>query len=297
MQNLGQLLVAAVCGAVAAVGMSLGFGLLEESPPIATDLSDDPFARDTVNTSDTTGITDPTDRTSPQLTRIEARLAKVAAAIEALEKKVDALPTSERTPLAPPASGVVMIDENSILRALERVEEKRFEAFSVDELMKESRRHLKANDSLAARRALEAVLARTREPEDRANALTQLGIIHRSDGDSESSARVLQSAINEFGIDSTHGAQAAYQLVWTRRMSGDSQAALQLANTIAKSPNVGDTMRLKARWAAALMAEASGDANRARADFQSILRDYGHRSEPAFYSIIQDIKRRLGKGK
>ena len=56
-------------------------------------------------------------------------------------------------------------------------------------------------------------------------------------------------------------------------------------------------MRLKARWAAALMAEVSGDANRARADFQSILRDYGQRSEPAFYSIIQDIKRRLGKGK
>ena len=99
MQNLGQLLVAAVCGAVAAVGMSLGFGLLEESPPIATDLSDDPFARDTVNTSDTTGITDPTDRTSPQLTRIEARLAKVAAAIEASRRRSMPFPPPNELPL------------------------------------------------------------------------------------------------------------------------------------------------------------------------------------------------------
>jgi hypothetical protein len=285
MQHISQYLTGAAFGAITAVAVVWGLRLLNETPPVVAYPTDE-----TVMTNPTPAATSQ-PRGTPSLARIEARLSELEKGIRSLDQKIDSLAKApDRTPISP-RTGKVVIDEDAIVRAMERVEEKKFNALSIDDLIMQSKRQLKLKDLVAARRTLEALAARAEAPKDRAFALTQLGILHRTNGDLKGSARVLESAVREFGVDTENGRDAAFQLLWTRCKAGEHAAATQLSSTLANSPNVPETMRVNARWASVVVAQASGDANGARAGYEAFLREYGNNAE--YRKLVEDVRRRL----
>jgi outer membrane murein-binding lipoprotein Lpp len=237
------------------------------------------------------------DAADAGLAQLSERIEQLSAAVAALEKKVDALP--ERMPVRVPAQAPAprVIDEVALLAAMKRATETlgdaRLEAMTDDELRAESQLLLRADhlDKPGARRAIEVLLARQLKPSDRAKAMTELGVVLRASHDLEGSAQALQKVVDTFGIETTEGAAAAYQLVWTLGDRGEHARAIELAYAIANGQSAGRMMRLNGRWAGAIMAQRAGDAARARAEFESILRDFNNdrNAQP----VLQDVQQRL----
>lgn len=200
-----------------------------------------------------------------------------------------------RVPAQGPASGA--IDEVALLAAMKRATETlgdaRLEAMTDDELRAESQLLLRADhlDKPGARRAIEVLLSRQLKTSDRAKAMTELGVVLRASRDFDGSAQALQQVVDTVGMDTAEGTAAAYQLVWTLGERGETARAIELSHAIANGQNSGDMMRLNARWAGAIMAQRAGDAARARAEFESILRDFAN--APNAQPVLADVQQRL----
>lgn len=222
-------------------------------------------------------------------------LGNIARRLEALEGKIDALTAAvqssgDRVPVQNAS-----IDENALATAIERAEtrreQQRIEAMSDSELLAEaSRLGHKGEDPATAARLLEQLLARSLQPAQRVEAMTQLGMAQR-EADPAKSIATLQSAVALAGADSQAGAWASFQLIWSAQRQGDHALALGAAEAALRSPGLHAKMRPNARWALASAAIEVGDLNRARSELQSLREAHG--SDPELAKITADLERRL----
>jgi hypothetical protein len=215
---------------------------------------------------------------SQRLAAIEARLA---ASVAAPSARVDAAPAT-------------FVDPQQLRRALDEIDAQRqrekFGSMSNQELLAEvGRLQWKDSDVAGADAALQQLLARDLEPQERAQALTQLGMLQRQRHDLDGAEHTLRAVVDEHGMRDKTGAWAGYQLAWTLA-ERNPVAALGVADAVAQQAD-SDGMRTRARWTAARMAEMSGDAVRARADYQAILAVVGDDKE--FADVAKDIRYRL----
>ncbi|MCU0865535.1 MAG: hypothetical protein MUC36_17255 [Planctomycetes bacterium] len=223
-------------------------------------------------------------------------LGNIARRLEALEGKIDALTAAVRSSGERVPIEAATIDENALTTALVRAEtrreQQRIEAMSDGELLDEARRLTQKGGAPAtAVGLLEQLLARTLEPAQRVEAMTELGMAQR-ERDPARSIATLQSAIELAGADSPAGAWASFQLIWSAQRQGDHALALGAAEMALRNPGLNAKLRLNARWALASAAIEVGDLNRARSELQC-LRDTGG-SDPELTKLTADLERRLG---
>lgn len=222
------------------------------------------------------------------------RLDEVARRLGRLEEAVAALPASPaRTPVGD-AVASVQVDPAALADALETVERRKLEALSDQELLGEARRLQKTGDTSAARQRLEELLRRPLDPETRARAGIELGMLRRSEGGADgraAAAALFRSVIDAHGLASELGSQAALQLVWTDVKGPNDGSGLTMADTLIATPGVPTEVRTNARWAAAILAQGRGDTARARADFTALLREID--GQPGQEKLAADVRRRL----
>lgn len=121
-------------------------------------------------------------------------------------------------------------------------------------------------------------------------ALTELGILQREGGDIEASISTLQGVVEAEGLGTEVGAEASYHLIWSTWRQ-DRNAALRLADSVARDALGSETVRMHARWSAAMLAEEIGDFVRARTDYASILRDCADRQQ--YQGVVRDVRMRV----
>lgn len=293
MNRAATALIAAIAGA----GVALAFERLWFATELPAQVPQEPVPADGPSWTQPRGSA---DSDSTAWLRIDEQLRALGGRLAALDAKLTAFAAREPVRAAHAPGGEVPAalaptDVDTIVRALEQVEAKKLDALSLGELLARANMHLKTGEVAEARRVVEAALTRPLEPDDRARALTQLGMIHRSSGDFAASATALEQVVAEFGMESPRGSEAAYQLIWTRSKSGDQTAATQLAYRLAQATNLPEATRIQARWAAAITLSAGGDPARGRAEFAAILRELDGREE--HHKLLEDIRRRLDAGK
>lgn len=282
MRDFPSFVGAAVLGAVLALA---GHWLLA-TPPVAEPRTVGPGASPAARSA--------TDAAPVDLARIEGQLAKLTFAVTALEQRFDG--AVERMPARAQVDGPAAFDGDAMVRAIdkarERQERARLDALPAAELRAMARALLyDKKDSAGARQMLETLLERPLDNLERGAVLTDLGIVQRDAQNLPASEKALLGAIDLLGIDSSDGAWAAFQLAWTAHGRKDDVRALAVFDSVARSAGVGEGLRFEARWNAAKLALAAGDAGRARADFESLLRECG--SKESYGHIVKDIQARL----
>jgi hypothetical protein len=118
-------------------------------------------------------------------------------------------------------------------------------------------------------------------------------MIYRAHGGIENlqqSDVMLRGVIDEHGITSAPGVQAAMQLVWTLSALQDDAGALAMADQVARSGITAEE-RIGGRWAAAIMAGKVGNKARARIDLTALLHEL--EGQPGKEQLVADIRRRL----
>ena len=283
-----SLAVAALAGAAIAVTMTyvLSAGRAERAPLA--------FDGETQAPPASTAASD----TSAALADMADRITALQAALGELERKLDAaLSVRERVGPATGAGGAGMvIDAATLQRAIEgaqaNAELAKLDAMKPGEVLRTAEELVNTLKDLGkARLLLEGLLARPLTQEERQQALTQLGIAHRSGSYFESAKAVLQQAVDLAGGTATEaGAWAGFQMAWTYQFESDAASARRWFDQVANSSGCGARLRIEARWNAAKLA-ADGDAS-ANAEFAAILREIG--DDLSFRHIADDVKARLG---
>ncbi|MBL8728142.1 MAG: hypothetical protein JNM25_06910 [Planctomycetes bacterium] len=231
-----------------------------------------------------------------QWDRVHRQLDLIAERLAALERRVAAAAVAAPEPPRRDAAPTTVIDAAQLRRALDEIDAQRsqekYAAMSDQELLAEvGRLQWKSVDLGEAEVALRQLLARDLDADQRANALTQLGMLQRQRKDVAGSERTLQAVVDDRGMRDKAGSWAAYQLAWTMR-ERDPSAALGVADALAQQ--AGDAgMRTRARWTAARLAEETGDVARARADYEALLGVCGDSKE--FADVAKDIRFRLDR--
>lgn len=234
---------------------------------------------------------------SIDLTPITNRLDEVNERLRALEARFDAVAVSQQRTAAAGSSVLASIDADSLQQAMVEIERRKFDAMSDDALRQMAWQAMqKGGDVNAAVQGLGILLERSKTPEQRAQVLIDLGTLQRMQGGEHgltASVKSLQTVLDEQGIESKFGLGAARELVWTCSAQKDHAAALRFAESIVRSARATADQRIHARWAAAMMVGSLGDTNRARADYQSLLREI--EGLPNYEKLVEDIRGRLNK--
>ena len=190
-----------------------------------------------------------------------------------------------------PAAEKVAIDPDALADALETIEERRWAGMSDEEVKQLAQRLTKDRDLAAARKALDRLLGRDLEPAERSEVLTQLGMVQRANKDFEGSAATLREAIRVVGLDSPTGVQAGMQLAWTLSKTEDYAGALRVAEDVMRVPSSEGPMRTNMRWGVGVLSALDGDVARARAEFETVVREA--QSNPNLAGLAKDAARRL----
>jgi len=291
--NLSSFLLGIALGA-AGVGAAW---MLAADAPLATDVADAEDSSEILaqlaairaRLDATPGLpgTPPPGGRGPQL---EGAAASRPASTEASEGQgdADARPDLVRVDASEAAL------ERIMQRWEARKEERKYAGLDDKALRAEATRLLyQEKNAVAARAALQTLLKRDLDEEQRVNAMTELGGVHRSLQDFERSAEVLRDARRLAGADSAQGAQAGYQLVWTLATAKEPAEALVEADRVLESKGLSDQLRPWARWAAAKMADQSGNHGRALADWQQLLEDF--QGKPRFKTIVEEAALRIAE--
>jgi tetratricopeptide (TPR) repeat protein len=240
---------------------------------------------------------------SPDLEPILHRLDAIERRLAAIVTLPEDLPGPGRLSGAPaegpgtaaataPTDTGVAIDPDTLARAMEEVEHRRLDGLTSEQLRQEARRMMNPDRSpLRAQQILRTLLERDLEPEERSEVLTQLGLVQRTSGDAEGAETTFRKALTLTGIDTRAGVAAAGQLAWTLAQRKEYPEALRLAEDVLGSKAAEGQVIPNARWAIAVLSQASGDDRRAQAEYQRFLKDFG--SDPQQAKLVQDVKRRL----
>lgn len=277
----------------AAVGAAIALGSVWMAP--RADLAPASVATTVGNATSTSGVPTPAVvSTEIDFSPVLRRLDDVAARLERLETKVAEFAT---LPARTPAAGTptpMQLDADTVLAAMEAAEQKKIDALSDQDLMQEARRLEKGGNSLAAQQRLETLLQRPLGPEEKARVQTELGMLLRNRGDAQSVAAAVtlfRSVVDANGLASEVGSQAGYQLVWVDAKGGDASRGLAQAELLVRTPGVPAEIVRHARWATGILAQSLGDTQRARTEYETLLRDL--QAQTGQEKLIEDLRRRL----
>ena len=176
---------------------------------------------------------------------------------------------------ATPGTTPLVIDENALLAALQRVrerdEQERLATLSDTELFAEAEQQLRAGtmDRVRCRRLLDVLLARPLAPALRASTLQQLGIVLRDLREYGEAAAVLRRIVDENGYRAEAGARAGCELALLAAHTKDYAAGITIADQVAREAPREHAYH--ARWAAAFLSAQAGDVARARTDFERLV--------------------------
>ncbi len=270
-------------GGVYALGQSL---LMPVDEPPPSSLS--PMAVDTDALSSSA-----LDKVVVRLDRIERRLDDIATAppVAPERPRLKGSADAERTAVESTKPGAVAIDPDALAEALETIEARKWAELSDEEVKSAAQRLAKSGNLPGAREALERLLARELEPEAKSEVLTQLGMAQRAGKDFEGSATTLREAIRVVGLDSPQGVQAGMQLAWTLSKTEDYNSALRVAEDVIRVPSSAGQLRTNMRWGVGVLSALEGDSARARAEFETVIRDA--EENPGLVKLAEDARRRL----
>lgn len=274
------------------VGLFLGGGVYALSQSLLTSSDDAPAPGLPPMAVDTDVLSSSAlDKIVVRLDRIERRLDDIAAAppVERDRPTLKGVAEAERDAIA--KAGSVAIDPDALAEALETIEERKWAELSDEEVRTAAQRLAKSGNLAGARDAFERLLARELEPEARSEVLTQLGMAQRAGKDFEGSAATLREAIRVVGLDSPHGVSAGMQLAWTLSKTEDYASALRVAEDVIRVPSSAGHMRTNMRWGVGVLSALEGDTARARAEFETVIRDAEENT--ALEKLAADARRRL----
>jgi hypothetical protein len=224
------------------------------------------------------------------LAAVHTKLDAMHASLRALDAKVDAALVARTA-----AAASTAIDPNMLRQALMEAEagvrRAKFDAMQPRDVLRAAGELTNARKDLGtAQEMLQALLERPLQPEERQEALVQLGIVTRERDDVEGSRRTFEQAVTlAGGAGTARGAEATYQLAWTHHRANDVASALRCFDQAATAAQAGRGTRIYSRWFAARMrAEAGQDL---RTEFEALLRDIGE--ETAFQHIANEVKTRF----
>jgi hypothetical protein len=233
------------------------------------------------------------------LAAVHTKLDAMQATLRALDAKVDDALTA-RAPAGVDAA-VVTIDPAVLEAAMQRAiveaeaEAKRVKVAEMQprEVVREAADLVNANRDIAgARGLLEALLQRQLTPEERCDAMVQLGIVHRAAGDHRAAKAALQGVIDEAGgVGTKAGARAAFQMAWTHEGASERASAHQWFEQVARSAGADPALRVEGRWNAARFGDESDPG--VRAELESLLRETDGNEQ--FRHIAQAVKQRLAR--
>ncbi|MBM4060148.1 MAG: hypothetical protein FJ265_03490 [Planctomycetes bacterium] len=290
---MNRILLAALAGAVAGGGLVAALlwpGRASEAP-----LPQQPAAA--APAAPRAAAPAPAAPAPAELAPIAARIDQVLDRLIALEAKVDtALAAPQRSAAAPAPAPAAVVDADALQQALAEVDRRKFEALPDGELRQLVWKAMQGGSGDEGLRALEVLRGRARTPDERAQVLLELGMLQRERGDEAGlleSARSLQAVIDEQGIDSARGLEAAYQMAWTVSRGNNPAAGLRWAEAVARSPNATPGQRINARRAGAIIVQKLGHTGRARAEFQALLREI--EGQPSHEKLAAELRARLAE--
>lgn len=212
----------------------------------------------------------------------------------------------ERDPATPQAQGSsvatagapasFVIDEDALLQALLRIEDRReqarVDAMSDTELFHDAELQLRAGtmDRVRARRLLETLLQRPLGAPMRARARNMLGTVLRDLKEFGLAAATFRQVVEEVGLRDREGARAGMDWANLALYTKDFAQAIALADQVAREAG-HEYDRYEARWTAAHLAMQSGDRERAIADFTRLASECAGHPEAVW--IARDSERRL----
>lgn len=291
MANKGTVLGGAfLLGAVAGMAAAWCFRASDAPPPanLPIDSAATPEADRVVAATVSNGIEPIVARLEEVVRRLAALEAAVAA--QGLGGRADARHGTQ-------VSGPVAVDVASLQQALERIEQQKLESLSDEALLRSVSQAMKGDGDVdEALRRLQLLLQRPLKPEQRAEALVQLGALQRTQGSPSSlqaSAETLRTVVREQGLGSRFGMDATYQLIWTASKLQNHAEALSSAEAFASSPAASPFQRAQGRWAAAIVLEAAGDRAAARAAYDAWLLQHADAPENAKMAI--DVRERRNR--
>lgn len=184
-----------------------------------------------------------------------------------------------------------------MLAAFDEVERRKVGGMSTEELVR-SARQLRKNveDRDRATRRLEIALERELTPERRGQLMSTLGVWYRERKTPTSlaaSERTFQAVVDQHGLGTELGQSAVYQLIWTAEAQNDPQRGIELARALQQNSSAPVEMRMKGRYAEAVMIEISGNKAQAHAAYESLLRDLKGLTGTEYAWIISDMRTRL----
>lgn len=232
------------------------------------------------------------------LPRLLQELVALRASLPAVREERD----PARTPV-PGASAAAagtptpfVLDEDALLQALLRIEERReqarVDAMSDKELFHDAELQLRAGtmDRVRARRLLETLLRRPLDASTRARARNMLGTVLRDLKEYGLAAASFRQVIEEVGMRDREGARAGMDWANLALYTKDFAQAIPLADQVAREAG-HEYDRYEARWTAAHLAMQSGDRERAIADFTRLAAECTGEREIAW--IGRDSAKRL----
>lgn len=230
--------------------------------------------------------------------RLLQELVALRASLAAVAEPRDPATPHERSASTALAGAPVpfVLDEDALLQALMRIEERReqtrVDAMSDKELFHDAELQLRAGtmDRVRARRLLETLLKRPLEASMRARARNMLGTVLRDLKEFDLAAGAFRLVIEEFGLGDREGARAGMDWANLALYTKDFAQAIPLADRVAREAGT-EYDRYEARWTAAFLAMQSGDRERAIADFTRLAAECTGEREIAW--IGRDSAKRL----
>jgi tetratricopeptide (TPR) repeat protein len=216
-----------------------------------------------------------------------AAVAAAPATDEALLARLDELERRLATPPAepePPVAAPPVVDDARIERLEREIEA--LKSRPVEQPRDEDPRFKNLDDAqlrahaveLSREPGLEAIdawytlLRRDLPPDQRAEALDGVADVHWKLKDYASAANAWGAALEVEGVRGTQRAQGLlHSRGWALLYSGNPQRALKEMDQLLAEPGLTESVESSARLAAASWAYGSGDAERARNEYQAVI--------------------------
>jgi tetratricopeptide (TPR) repeat protein len=226
---------------------------------------------------------------SPVLADVELRLERIERRLDELTTRLGRARVSDpANPPAEPAANTIE-SANDLTRLRERLDKLRDQ-----ELLAEAKRLRRdKKDTVAARLALQRLLARVLSAKNSHGAFLELGVLERELGRLAEAEFAFRKAIDFAVSEGDERAWSGYELAMTLEKRGRRTDALAAAETALAVPGSGKWVAVHCRWAVATLSQAVGNIDRARAECERLLTIVG--DDAKYRWCVEDVKARLAR--
>jgi hypothetical protein len=151
----------------------------------------------------------------------------------------------------------------------------------------------RAIDGRALVDACDLLLARTLEPDARAEALLARGVGQRVLGDRAKEEASFREALELAGPTTPRGREARSQLAWTAARGGDARAAADAFAGLASETDAPERQRAWNRLYAAQHYGRAGDRERERAAYRAVTEEFGATDDVDAKRAVEQARRWL----